>query len=623
MRSAGIVVAAGLLAAGLVAAGLGLTRWAMAAPLPDQRRSRAVLALDGSKSMEGFHRAGSLDRVVRAFQESASAAGLGHEALIFTSVDRVPGPPLWRSFQTSPAGQAGSGREPFQGAFTHLPEAFDHIPEPADFVFFLTDNLDNLDKPDHLGAAGNRLVRRFRGGDVAAVLAVPMSLPFDGEVFEEDLKPGCPPWELDRLIRAHPFSGPPGGRRFWYQKGRRGLIAYLVVRDPRDPVQRRALVGPATGLLRELARREVFHAPGTGQFPLLPLKCFPDGLWGEAGAVGASDPTPLDLSAPMQVDLTPLRLVLPDLLPGVAVRAGPPPGAGDHPLTLMGPPRAELAEPEQSHASWLRGGSQPVCDPLPRAVGDSPDTLRLRIRLGPLRRDPVGPLDWDRFLHLAWRSTSPVLIHLQLRSRLHASVLETSPAIQEALLSANTCELAKVGFPLGRDPVLMLAPEDDQHLRLHQRWKVVLEGRHPFWAGDTAWFVAVWGLVGLLGVAAAGLVWLRVHARRFKCQVTEPGRKPDWSQVRSVSLRPGGRPYRLPRYQGREIGSLALTGLGQRLRFLPADPEVRRTDGRSDPAQIAGNGRLELDLPREESITPIASGCDYGRKKVCLWVKRL
>lgn len=612
MRSAGMVLAAGLLAAGL-----GLAGWAPAAPPPDHRRCQAVMALDGSKSMEGFHRAGSLDRVVRAFQESASAVGLAHETLIFTSVNRLPGPPLWGAYQPGPAGQTGPGREPFQGAFTHLPEAFEKTPGSPDFVFFLTDNLDNQ------GAAGARLVERFQRQDVAAVLAVPMSLPFEGEVFEEDLKAGCSSWELDQLIRAHSFSGPPGGRRFWHHQGRRGLIAYLVARDPRDPDLRQAQVATATDLLRELARREVFLAPGTGQFPLLPLKCFPEGLKGEAGTVGAWDPGVLDLSQPRVMDLPPLRLVPPELWPGVAVRAGPSPEAGDQSLTLLGSPLAELLGPEPAHAPWLRGGSQLVCHPLPRTSGDSLDTMRLRIRLGPFGRDQVGLLDWASFLHLAMRSTSPVLISLTLRSRLHASVLKTSTAIQEALLSPNTCELAKVGFPLGRDPVLMLAPKDDQHLRLHQSWKVELEGRHPFWARDTLWFVGLWGLVGLLGGVAAVLSWLRVHARRFKCQVTEPGRDPDWRKVRGASLRPGGRPYQIPPYQGCEIGSLVLTGLGRRFRFLPANPEVRLADGRSGSAEIAGHGRLELELPREESTTSTDAGLDYARRKVHLWLKRL
>ncbi len=604
MRSIGIVLGAWLLTLGL-----GLAGWAAPVPPPDNVRFRALLALDGSKSMQGFQVAGSLGRVAEAFQASAATAGLDHPTHVFASDSRA-GAPKWSQYQA----QDHHGNQ-FGGSYTRLPEAFDSVSEvfgrgrrEPDFVFFLTDNLDNQ------GVAGNRLVERLGGDDVAAVLAVPLSLPFDGLVFENDLG-GCQPENLKNLL------GPLGRRTFAYQ-GLRGLIGYLVVRNPWEQRQHQALVDPATTLLQEMAKQEVFGLAQTGQFPMLPLKCFPDGLRGAAGELGPADPTPVDLSTGGWVELRPLRLVLPELLPGVAVRASVPAGAPGRPVGLRSLPRVWMEAPAPEHAPWLRGGRGCQCQELPPAAGGHPDTMRLSVHLSPLQREPVGLLDWGRFLHLAGGVTSRLSLTLELHPYLHASVLETSPVIRAALLTGNPCELTKVAFPSGEDPILMLAPEREKHLRLHQTWRVALEGRHPFWASDTAFFLAVWSLAALPALLAGWLLWMRLHSRSIKCKVSDSSQEPNWRGVRSARLRPGGQPFRVPKDRGQEVGDLRLSGLGWSLEFRPAD-QVSLADGRPGPARIPKSRCLGLELPREEPQPYTAMGRDHARRKVYLWVKKL
>lgn len=603
MRSIGIVLGAWLLVAGL-----GLTGWAAPIPPTDNARFQALLALDGSKSMQGFQAAGSLGRVAEAFQASSRAAGLDHQIQVFSS--RSPaGAPEWRVYRA----EMESGQ--FEGAYTRLPEAFDNSPQGTHFVFFLTDNLDNQ------GAAGRRLVERFRGDDVAAVLAVPMSLAFQGQVFENDLG-ACLPASLVRLLDLHQTIGPLGRRAFAY-RGPRGLIGYLVVRNPWDPRQRQVLVGPATDLLRELAKQTVFHRGETGQFPMLPLKCFPDGLRGEMEKLHPANPSPVDLSAGGWVELQPLRLVLPELLPGVAVRANAPAGGPGQVVGLLGPPQARMEEPEPEHAPWLQGERATDCYLLKPTDENHPDTLRLSVRLAPLGRDPVGLLDWGRFLHLAGGATSRLTLTLELHPYLHASVLETAPVIREALLTGNPCELTKVAFPSGADPILMLAPEDDKRLKLHLTRRVALEGRHPFWAPDTARFLLVWSLAALLALLVGGLFWLRLHSRQFKYMVLDSSREPAWGRNgKRLRLQPTRLSEPLKDQRGQEIGRLRLPWLGWGLEFRPAD-QVRLAGGRPGPERIPKSRCLELWLPLGGATTETFTGQDHARRKVYLWVKKL
>lgn len=601
MRSSGIVLGAWLLMAWPCLPG-----WAGQTPAPAKGSGLAVLALDGSRSMEGFQRAGSLGRVARAFRESATAAGLDYKTNVFSSSSPTSAPD-WLDYQD----QHQDGAQ-FKGVYTRLPEAFESADKQANFIFFLTDNLDNQ------GAAGLRLVKRFRDADVAAVLALPMSLPFAGEVFENDLG-RCPSDSLERLLRW--AKGPPGGRVFDYQ-GSRGLIGYLVARDSWDLRQRQALVRSTTGLLRELANQAVFHLGQTGQFPLLPLKCFQDGLRGPEGELRPFDPAPVDLSAGAWVELRPLRLVLPELLPGVSVRPRDPKGDRNQVVELRAPPRVWMKPPAPEAAPWLRGGRDCQCQMLPPSAGDHLDTMRLSIRLSPLEREPVGLLDGGRFLHLALGNASRLSLILELHSQLHASALETSPLIREALLTSNPCELTKVAFPLGTDHILMLAPEGEKRLRLHQTWRVELEGGHPFRGPDLVWFLFVWSAAGLLALLAGCLFWLRLTPRRFEYAAGGSRREPNWGRAtKLLRLKPGRRSEPLKEPQGRELGRLRVSGLGLGQQFQPAEG-VRPAQGCGGPIRIGKRTRLELWLPGE--ATPETSmDQNHAHRTVHLWIKKL
>ena len=155
------------------------------------------ILVDRSGSMEGFHRTGELQKLLTKLERACQNQRLEVSTLSFISLH--PDSLVWNESDQN------QGQDAEWGSYTNLLRAFEEGIGWAPITFMLTDNVQATASDKDVRG----LYKRFAEGVVKILYAVPLSLPFDGRLFN------------------HPNKD--------YHQGQRGavLYAYLTEEDQR------------------------------------------------------------------------------------------------------------------------------------------------------------------------------------------------------------------------------------------------------------------------------------------------------------------------------------------------------------------------------------------------------
>ena len=181
------------------------------------------ILVDGSGSMEGFQQTGELQKLLTSLEKACQDQKLEVGTLFFVS--QHPDSLVWN--EETQGAQWGS--------YTNLLRAFEEGLGWAPITFFLTDNVQATTNDEDVRG----LYARFAEDVVQVLYAVPLSLPFDGRLFN------------------HPDKA--------YHQGQRGavLYAYLTEEDQRARfgklISRLKAGGLEPMLMKPLDHRIVLH----------------------------------------------------------------------------------------------------------------------------------------------------------------------------------------------------------------------------------------------------------------------------------------------------------------------------------------------------------------------------
>lgn len=185
------------------------------------------ILVDGSGSMEGFQQTGELQKLLTLLEKACQDQQLETGTLFFVS--QHPDSLVWNEAESSQT----QGAE--WGSYTNLLRAFEEGLGRSPITFFLTDNVQATTNDADI----RELYARFAEDVVQVLYAVPLSLPFDGRLFN------------------HPDKA--------YHQGPRGavLYAYLTEGDQRarfgELISQLRVGGLEPMLMKPLDHRIVLH----------------------------------------------------------------------------------------------------------------------------------------------------------------------------------------------------------------------------------------------------------------------------------------------------------------------------------------------------------------------------
>ena len=129
------------------------------------------ILVDGSGSMEGFQQTGELQKLLTALKKACQDQQLEAGTLFFVS--QHPDSLVWNEAESHQI----QGAE--WGSYTNLLRAFEEGLGRSPITFFLTDNVQATTNDEDI----RELYARFAEDVVQVLYAVPLSLPFDGRLF--------------------------------------------------------------------------------------------------------------------------------------------------------------------------------------------------------------------------------------------------------------------------------------------------------------------------------------------------------------------------------------------------------------------------------------------------------
>ena len=185
------------------------------------------ILVDGSGSMEGFQQTGELQKLLTLLEKACQDQQLEAGTLFFVS--QHPDSLVWNEAESHQT----QGAE--WGSYTNLLRAFEEGLGRSPITFFLTDNVQATTNDEDI----RELYARFAEDVVQVLYAVPLSLPFDGRLFNH----------LDKA----------------YHQGPRGavLYAYLTEEDQRARfgklISQLRVGGLEPMLMKPLDHRIVLH----------------------------------------------------------------------------------------------------------------------------------------------------------------------------------------------------------------------------------------------------------------------------------------------------------------------------------------------------------------------------
>ncbi len=403
------------------------------------------ILVDGSGSMEGFQQTGELQKLLTALERACQAQQLEVGTLFFVS--QHPDSLAW--IEETQGTQWGS--------YTNLLRAFEEGLGWAPITFLLTDNVQATTNEEDVRG----LYTRFAEDVVQVLYAVPLSLPFDGRLFN------------------HPDKT--------YHQGPRGavLYAYLTEEDQRTRFGKLISQLKASGLepmlMKPLDHRIVLHRK---------RRAYSD----QPSTIGMDESESVHFSFTLESQLSYLNIE--------------PTDEHGNPVRLkVSQPRIDPMQSEDLRYWGRVGGRGRVTPPrLEEKLEHNTQNkyhYSCRIRLGPFQPNEIGFFDQ---LDMARISPIPVQYMSRVVLEIPPGSFRMTPTYQAKYFTDNPQEVERIYTP---DDLIHFLHRDREGLEVVPKGGAIrgrLQVRSPLYLWR-AWVAVV--LLPIAVVAAGGMVYFR------------------------------------------------------------------------------------------------------------------
>lgn len=467
------------------------------------------ILIDGSGSMEGFQQTGDLQKLLTSLEKACQDQQLEVGTLFFVS--QHPDSLVWIE----------ETQDAHWGSYTNLLRAFEEGLGWAPITFFLTDNVQATTNDEDVRG----LYARFAEDVVQVLYAVPLSLSFDGRLFN------------------HPDKA--------YHQGLRGavLYAYLTEED------QRARFGKLISQLKAGGLEPMLMKPLDHRIVLHRKRRTPSD---QPSTIGMDESESVHFSFTLESQLSYLNIE-------------PTDEHGNSVGLKVSQPRIVPMQPEDRRY-WIRASGRGRVTP-PRLEEKLEHNTQnkyrysCRIRLGPFQPNEVGFLD-----QLDMARTSP--IPMQYMSRVVLEIppgsFRMTPTYQEKYFTDNPQEVERIYTP---DDLIHFLHRDREGLEVVPKGGAIrgtLQVRSPLYLWR-AWVAVI--LLPIAVVATGGMVYFR----RLVYRLADVEYK-YW-------MRPGGqKELEYTNQSGKDIvlGYLRRDGLFKcKYRLLPAEEGDERAELRN------------------------------------------
>ncbi len=469
--------------------------------------------------MEGFQQTGELQKLLTSLEKACQDRQLEAGTLFFVS--QHPDSLVW--IEETQGAQWGS--------YTNLLRAFEEGLGWAPITFFLTDNVQATTNDEDVRG----LYARFAEDVVQVLYATPLSLPFDGRLFN------------------HPDKV--------YHQGRRGAILYAYLTEENQRTRFGKLIsqlrvgGLEPMLMKPLDHRIVLHRK---------RRAYSD----QPSDIGMDEYESVNFSFTLESQLSYLNIE-------------PTDEYGNQVRLKVSQPRIIPMQPEDRRY-WSRAGGRGRVTP-PRLEEKLEHNTQnkyrysCRVRLGPFLPNEVGFFDQ---LGMARISPIPVQYMSKVVLEIPPGSFRMTPTYQEKYFTDNPQEVERIYTP---EDMIHFLHRDREGLEVVPKGGAIrgrLQVRSPLYLWR-AWVAVI--LPPIAVVAAGGMVYFRRLVYRladaeYKCR-----------------MRPGGRKeLKYTNQSGKDIvlGYLRRDGLFKcKYRLLPAEEGDERAELRNrmgDPVDEEG-----------------------------------
>ena len=403
------------------------------------------ILVDGSGSMEGFQQTGELQKLLTSLEKACQDQQLEAGTLFFVS--QHPDSLVWIE----------ETQDARWGSYTNLLRAFEEGLGWAPITFFLTDNVQATTNDEDVRG----LYARFAEDVVQVLYAVPLSLPFDGRLFN------------------HPDKA--------YHQGPRGVVlyAYLTEEDQRARFGKLISQLKAGGLepmlMKPLDHRIVLHRK---------RRAYSD----QPSTIGMDESELVHFSFTLESQLSYLNIE--------------PMDEHGNPVRLkVSQPRIVPMQPEDRRY-WSRASGRGRVTP-PRLEEKLEHNTQnkyrysCRVRLGPFLPNEVGFFDQ---LGMARISPIPVQYMSKVVLEIPPGSFRMTPIYQEKYFTDNPQEVERIYTP---DDLIHFLHRDREGLEVVPKGGAIrgrLQVRSPLYLWR-AWVAVI--LLPIAVVATGGMVYFR------------------------------------------------------------------------------------------------------------------
>ncbi len=403
------------------------------------------ILVDGSGSMEGFQQTGELQKLLTSLKKVCQDQQLEAGTLFFLS--HHPDSLVW--LEETQGAQWGS--------YTNLLRAFEERLGWAPITFLITDNVQATTNDEDVRG----LYARFAEDVVQVLYAVPLSLPFDGRLFNHP----------DKI----------------YHQGQRGavLYAYLTEED------QRARFGKLISQLRAGGLEPMLMKPLDHRIVLHRKRRTPSD---QPSDIGMDEYESVNFSFTLESQLSYLNIE--------------PTDEYGNPVRLkVSQPRIVPMQPEDRRY-WSRAGGRGRVTP-PRLEEKLEHNTQnkyrysCRVRLGPFQPNEVGFFDQ---LGMARISPIPVQYMSKVVLEIPPGSFRMTPIYQEKYFTDNPQEVERIYTP---DDLIHFLHRDRKGLEVVPKGGAIrgrLQVRSPLYLWR-AWVAVI--LLPIAVVAAGGMVYFR------------------------------------------------------------------------------------------------------------------